>query len=130
MCGFFVPPTRGRSSVFGKMQKSVMPATASPAPRSKRVSVSEGTSDTTRAGGVGNSKVRPRRSSIGEVKLCTDKSVCATLAAGLLPQTRIFPLARIDVAQTLLSVLNQTSLQCDRRFPPTMSERLAKEVTL
>src|SRR2546430_13802183 len=48
MVGVFVPPTRGRSMPSGKMQKSVMPTTASPAPSAKRVSVSEGTSETTR----------------------------------------------------------------------------------
>src|SRR5712691_2400272 len=48
MSGVFVPPTRGRSMPSGKIQKSVMPTTASPAPRAKRVSVSEGTSETTR----------------------------------------------------------------------------------
>src|ERR1043165_7365584 len=44
------------------MQKSVMPATAPPAPRSKSVSVREGTSETTRRGGVSNRCSRPRRS--------------------------------------------------------------------
>src|SRR5258708_33896222 len=43
-----------------------MPATESPAPRSKSVSVREGTSDTTRVGGVVKSKLRPRRSFICE----------------------------------------------------------------
>src|SRR6185436_12647202 len=51
--GFFVPPTRGRSRFSGKIQKSVTATTSAPAPRSKRVSVSEGTSETTRRGGDG-----------------------------------------------------------------------------
>src|SRR3954454_12774878 len=62
MRGFFVPPSRGRSIAWGKMQKSVMPATASPAPRSKSVSVSEGTSETTRRGGASKRCSRPRTS--------------------------------------------------------------------
>src|SRR5688572_13414320 len=48
--GFFVPPTRGNARFGGKMQKSVIATTASPAPSSKSVSVIEGTSDTTRRG--------------------------------------------------------------------------------
>src|ERR1043165_5559135 len=44
------------------MQKSVMPATAPPAPRSKSVSVREGTSETTRRGGASNRCSRPRTS--------------------------------------------------------------------
>src|SRR5216110_2495476 len=60
--GFFVPPTRGSASPAGKMQKSVMPATASPAPRSKSVSVREGTSETTRRGGASKRCSRPRTS--------------------------------------------------------------------
>src|SRR6476661_651500 len=44
------------------MHQSVMPATASPAPRSKSVSVREGTSETTRRGGASKRCSRPRTS--------------------------------------------------------------------
>src|ERR1051325_1260009 len=46
------------------MQKSVTATTLSPAPRSKRVSVSDGTSETTRRGGEGKENGRPRASRI------------------------------------------------------------------
>src|SRR5438093_11841967 len=49
--GVFVPPRRGRVRPAGKMQKSVMPTTDSPAPMAKRVSVNDGTRDTTRIWG-------------------------------------------------------------------------------
>src|SRR5947209_15805272 len=79
MRGFFVPPTRGRLIRSGKMQKSVMPATASPAPRSKSVSVSDGTSETTRDGGVAKSNVRPRMSFIARDSVYGRPRVAQTL---------------------------------------------------
>src|SRR4051795_2528679 len=113
MHGFFVPPTRGRSMFAGKMQKSVTPATASPAPRSNSVSVNDGTSDTTRDGGVAKSKVRPRTSFIASIKKPRQECLChinpraeqdfclCRRPAG----TRKAALRQAGVAQTLLSVL-------------------------
>ena len=49
-----MPPTRGSSATpsAGWTQKSVTPASASPTPSAKSVSVSDGTSETIRRGGV------------------------------------------------------------------------------
>src|SRR5438477_7700844 len=104
MFGVFVPPTRGRSSPSGKMQKSVMPTTESPAPRSKRVSVSEGTSETTRRGGDKKSNSRPRMSRNTE----NDSRLCVT-AERLSEKVVLFP------PRTLGGIANRFQ-QSDIRF--------------